>query len=103
MAREPLKLSLKIDPVKAIRNGYSYKEANEMADKMCVNRGCVKISQGVFSGQNTQKDFVEICGSISDLIKKEWFRECVQELWLITNNGSDDMIEHYKNKGYVFA
>ena len=37
MAREPLKLSFKIDPVKAIRNGYSYKEANEMADKMCVN------------------------------------------------------------------
>ncbi len=103
MAREPLKLSFKIDPVKTMKNGYSYEEANEMADKMCMNRGCVKVTNGIYSGENTKKDFVAVCGSISDLIKKDWFRACVQEILLITNSGSDDMIEHYKSKGYVFS
>lgn len=102
MEREPLKLSFKIDPVKAIRNGYSYKEANEMADKMCANRGCVKVSQGVFSGQDTEKDFASVCGSIRALVNKQWFRECAKELFLITNDGTDDMMAYYKNEGYIF-
>lgn len=102
MAREPLKLSFKIDPVKTYNNGYSYEEANKMADKMCVNRGCVKVAQGVYSGKNTDKDFVSVCGSINALVNKQWFRECVKELFLITNDGTDDMIEYYKSEGYAF-
>ena len=102
MEREPLKLSFKIDPIKTMKNGYSFNEANEMADKMCVNRGCVKVSPGVYSGADIEKDFVSVCGSISALIKKQWFRECAKELLLIRSNGKEDMIEHYKSKGYVF-
>lgn len=102
MGREPLKLSFKIDPVKAMKNGYSYKEVMNTAEKICLNRHCVKVAPGEYSGIGNDRDLASVGMSIRTLIEKDWFRACVKEMYFISPRGADDMIDHYKQKGFVF-
>lgn len=103
MEREPLKLSFKIDPVKAMKNGYSYDEVINTAERVCLNRNCIKERRGVFKGHGNQYDLCTVGEALLALIKKEWFRECVSEMYLITPNGRENVVDIYKKKGYKFG
>ncbi len=102
MAREPLKLSFKIDPVKTTKNGYSYDEVVSAAEKICLNRHCVKVAPGEYAGGGNDRDLASVGMSIRTLVEMDWFRACVKEMYFIGTRGTDDMIEHYKQKGFVF-